>query len=29
MSTAIQPLAVPRSGALTMARDYAELAELP
>jgi len=28
MSTAIQPLVVPRSGALTLARDYAELAKL-
>jgi protoheme IX farnesyltransferase len=28
MSTAIQPLVVPRSGALTMARDYAELTKL-
>jgi heme o synthase len=28
MSTAIPPLAVPRSGALTMARDYAELTKL-
>jgi len=28
MSTAIQPLAVPRSGAVTMARDYAELTKL-
>src|SRR6266853_3804119 len=28
MSTATQPLVVPRSGALTLARDYAELAKL-
>ena len=28
MSTAIQPLVVPRSSALTLARDYAELIKL-
>jgi hypothetical protein len=28
MSTATQPLVVPRSGVLTLARDYAELAKL-
>jgi len=28
MSTAIQPLVVPRNGVMTRARDYAELAKL-